>query len=216
MLCHLTMFGEFRSQAAAILNRALSEQGESIKHEFTIPQIDKFGELSTNICFQLAPILKKSPVEIAEMLAPKIKPSGLVKEVRAEGGYLNFYIEYGEFTKELFEKVGPDFGRGSEKKEKIIIEHTSANPDGPLHIGHLRNAVIGDTLSRILRFAGYNVDVHYYLNDMGKQTAKVVWGRRKFDVMGGKKDHATAEVYIEANRVIEEQGLDFEISDILT
>lgn len=210
------MFGEFRSQASAILKMVLPEPGDSLEPEFSIPQIDKFGDLSTNICFQLASVLKKSPVEIAEMLAPKIKPAGLVKEVRAEGGYLNFYIEYVEFSKRLLNTVGPDFGKGNEKKEKIIVEHTSANPDGPLHIGHLRNAVIGDTLSRILRFAGYDVEVHYYLNDMGKQTAKVVWGRRRFNVNDGKKDHATAEIYIMANKIIEEQELDYEISEILS
>ncbi len=150
------------------------------------------------------------------MFASEIKPSGLVKEVQAKGGYMNFYIDYDEFTKQLLDKIGPDFGRGSKKGEKIIVEHTSANPDGPLHIGHLRNAVIGDTLSRILRFAGYDVDVHYYLNDMGKQTAKVVWGIRRIKVDTGKKDNATAKVYVEASRIIEEQGLEDELSDILS
>jgi arginyl-tRNA synthetase len=211
------MFKEFRKDYNEGLNAALADfDVKNIKPFLAVPTVEAFGDLSTNVCFLLAPILKKSPVEIAETLAPMIKPIGLVKEVRAEGGYLNSFIEYRDFSKQLLEKISPDFGKGSKKGEKIIVEHTSANPDGPLHIGHLRNAVIGDTISRILKFAGYDVDVHYYLNDMGKQTAKVVWGRRKFDVKDGKKDHATAEVYIEANKIIEEQGLDDELSDILT
>ncbi len=60
--------------------------------------------------------------------------------------------------------------------KKIILEHTSANPNGPLHIGHIRNAILGDSLSRILSKAGYNVETQYYVNDMGRQIAMVVWG----------------------------------------
>jgi arginyl-tRNA synthetase len=209
------MFKEFRKQASNALGEVLKEQGISEEVVFSIPTVEMFGDLSTNICFQLAPILKKAPNEIAKSLVIKIKTSDLLKEVKAEGGYLNFYIHYPNFSKHLLKIVRDDFGKG-EKKEKVIVEHTSANPDGPLHIGHLRNAVIGDTLARILRFAGYETEVHYYLNDMGKQTAKVVWGMRKFKVGGGKKDQATAEVYIKANREIEEKGLDEELSNILS
>ena len=88
-----------------------------------------------------------------------------------------------------------------DNKGKIILEHTSANPDGPLHIGHIRNSVIGDTLARILKRAGYDVETQYYINDMGRQIAVVVWGLEnfKFDKTK-KKDHAIAEVYINANK----------------
>src|SRR3990172_7301003 len=210
------MFGEFRAQAKEMLEEVVKSHGVSIQPALSIPIVEEFGDLSTNVCFQLAPVFKKSPGEVAGQLAREIKPSGLVKEVRSEKGYLNFYIDYPRFTERLFEKIGPDFGRGVEKAETVIVEHTSANPDGPLHIGHLRNAVIGDSLAKILRFAGYEVVVHYYLNDMGKQAAKVVWGMRRFKLKEGKKDHATGEIYIEANKVIEEQGLDEEVSRILS
>ncbi|MFQ5800653.1 MAG: arginine--tRNA ligase, partial [Candidatus Hydrothermarchaeales archaeon] len=208
------MFEEFRSQARAILEKALRENGISVGPTFSIPPVEEFGDLSTNICFQLTATFKKPPEDVAKLFADHMEPSGFVEEVKAEKGYLNFYIDYPAFAKELFERIGPDFGKGT-KKEKIIIEHTSANPDGPLHIGHLRNAVIGDALARILRFAGYDTEVHYYLNDMGKQAAKVVWGTRKFKVGGGKKDHATAGVYIKASAEIEEKGLEEEVSRIL-
>ncbi|MDI6655718.1 MAG: arginine--tRNA ligase, partial [Candidatus Hydrothermarchaeota archaeon] len=93
--------------------------------------------------------------------------------------------------------------RGNSRGE-IVLEHTSANPDGPLHIGHGRNAIIGDTLSRILRFAGYKVETQFYVNDMGKQLAVVVWGLRKFKLDKRKKsDSAIAEVYIQANKMLE-------------
>jgi arginyl-tRNA synthetase len=89
---------------------------------------------------------------------------------------------------------------------KIVLEHTSANPNGPLHVGHIRNTVIGDTLARLFRKAGHTIEVQYYVNDMGRQIAIVVWGfthlgsdRRE----GEKGDHRVARVYIAANREIE-------------
>jgi arginyl-tRNA synthetase len=87
--------------------------------------------------------------------------------------------------------------------EKVIVEHTSANPDGPLHVGHIRNSVIGDTLVRILRRAGCTVDAEYYVNDMGRQEAMVVVGCDHFQLDGSKADHAIAKVYIAANKEME-------------
>jgi arginyl-tRNA synthetase len=103
------------------------------------------------------------------------------------------------------DKKGNNYGRGDKKNIKIILEHTSANPNGPLHIGHLRNAIIGDCLKRILEFYGYEVETHYYVNDMGRQMALVVYG---IDLFGldkeKKKDHAIAETYIKINKYLEE------------
>jgi arginyl-tRNA synthetase len=86
----------------------------------------------------------------------------------------------------------------------VIVEHTSANPDGPLHVGHIRNSVIGDTLVRILRRAGCTVDAQYYVNDMGRQEAMVVVGLRHFPLEDIKADHAIARVYIAANKAMQE------------
>jgi arginyl-tRNA synthetase len=135
----IDIFSEFRKQAAEAVRKAL--QKHKATGTFSVPALEEFGELSTNVCFQLSSQLKKPPGETASLLAKQITPSGMIREVRAEKGYLNFYVNHQILAKKLFEKMGPDFGRGEEKKEKIIVEHTSANPDGPLHIGHLRNAV---------------------------------------------------------------------------
>jgi arginyl-tRNA synthetase len=164
-----------------------------------------FGDISAP-CFELAPNLKKAPNDIAEELAAQIKPSGLVKEVQAAGGYVNFYLNYEKLAPELINRIkkeGDDFGRGG-GKEKIVLEHTSANPDGPLHIGHGRNAIIGDTLTRIMRFAGYKVETQYYINDMGRQLAVVVWGLETRKLSSEKNDHAISKVYIAANKEVEE------------
>ncbi|MEE8167644.1 MAG: arginine--tRNA ligase, partial [Candidatus Hydrothermarchaeales archaeon] len=180
-----------------------------------------FGELATPICFDLASVLKKSPKDIAEefTLAADISKASFIRAVKAVNGYLNFYLDYEKFTPILIKELralDKDYGR-MKKKEKVILEHTSANPDGALHIGHGRNAVIGDTLARIMRFAGYDVETQFYVNDMGKQLAIVVFGLRKLKLdRSKKKDHAIAEVYAKANSMLEEDAsCEEEISKLL-
>ncbi|ADG13082.1 arginyl-tRNA synthetase [Methanocaldococcus infernus ME] len=169
------------------------------------PKIE-MGDFSVNVAFRLAKELKRNPKEIAEELVKDLKVEG-VKEIKVVNGYINFYLDYEIYGRqvigEILEKKS-DYGRG-EKKEKIILEHTSANPNGPLHIGHLRNAIIGDCLKRILEFYGYEVETHYYVNDMGRQMALVVYGIEKFGLdKEKKKDHAIAEVYVKINKYLEE------------
>jgi arginyl-tRNA synthetase len=170
----------------------------------------ELGDYSVNICFRLAKELKKNPKIIAEELVDKLKSMNIegVKEIKAVNGYINFYIDYNKFAKNLVEEIdkkGENYGRGDKKPIKIILEHTSANPNGPLHIGHLRNAIIGDCLKRILEFYGYEVETHYYVNDMGRQMALVVYGIDLFGLnKDKKKDHAIAEVYIKINKYLEE------------
>ena len=170
----------------------------------------ELGDYSINICFRLAKELKKNPKIIAEELVDKLKSMNIegVKEIKAVNGYINFYIDYNKFAKNLVEEIdkeGNNYGRGDKNPIKIILEHTSANPNGPLHIGHLRNAIIGDCLKRILEFYGYDVETHYYVNDMGRQMALVVYGIDLFGLDKSKKnDHAIAEVYIKINKYLEE------------
>jgi len=100
---------------------------------------------------------------------------------------------------------GHDYGSQS-GRGKVILEHTSANPNGPLHVGHIRNSIIGDTLGRILEKAGYDVETQYYINDMGRQIAIVSWALEHFDFDTEKKsDHAIADIYIQANRVLNDE-----------
>jgi arginyl-tRNA synthetase len=195
------MFDEFKKQATEELSKVIKAD---VKITLEEPSGD-FGDISAP-CFELAPIFKKTPKDIAEELASKIKPSGLIKEVKAAGGYINFYLDYEKLAPELINKIkneGEDFGKGREKG-KIVLEHTSANPDGPLHIGHGRNAIIGDTLARIMGFAGYEVETQYYINDMGRQLAVVVWGLETRELGSEKNDHAISKVYIDANKEVEE------------
>ncbi len=198
-----------------MLKRIYSEAEELIRIALGVEKVEfqeareEYGDFATNICFSLAGKFKKAPQKIAEEAAEKIvlPEDSLISKVEAQNGFINFFINYTKVAELLIGEIkekGEEFGRGS-LEGKIILEHTSANPDGPLHIGHGRNAIIGDSLARILSFAGYEVERQYYLNDMGKQLAVVVFGLERFQLdKEKKKDHAIAEIYIKANKLYEE------------
>lgn len=135
-------------------------------------------------CFLLAPILKKSPVEIAQDLSKKTKKRKWISKVEARGGYVNFFIDDDLLIKETLNnilKLKENYGHLEKKDKKVIIEHTSANPNGPLHVGRARNPIIGDTLVRIFIASGYQVESQFYLDDMGKQVAILTWGLNNKD-----------------------------------
>jgi len=154
-------------------------------HKNLIDEIDVYesevADFSSTIAFRLSRKLKKSPIDIAFELSKKIKPEMYVEKVEARNGYLNFYLGYEELFPEIIREVrtrGSDYGRALDKRKRIILEHTSINPSGPVHIGRLRNSLIGDAIARILRFNGFEVETHYYVNDTGKQIAIIFQGFR--------------------------------------
>lgn len=158
---------EAKKKVVEILN---DETGEKLGLEYI--DYSPHADLSANICFKIAKDRGESPVEVAEKLAKKIKPSGVIARVEAKNGFLNFFIDYEKFGLSVLEDaIGKDFGKGMEKKVKIVLEHTSNNPSGPVHVGRLRNSIIGDSLRRILSYAGYKVETRYWVNDVGKQVA---------------------------------------------
>ena len=140
------------------------------------PKIE-MGEAASPVCFELAKRLKKAPRLIAQEIANGLGGiAGIARVEVAGGGYLNAYFERGEFWDAL--------GQGAEQKadsqdwlsHKIIVEHTSINPNKAAHIGHVRNAVLGDTMVRILRHAGNRVQIQNYIDNTGVQVADVVIG----------------------------------------
>ncbi|BDH78646.1 MAG TPA: arginine--tRNA ligase [Methanothermobacter sp.] len=191
------------------LKKALSTLNYPIVDiRFEEPPTPELGDLATTISFELASKLKKNPVEISKTIIGVVKLPPLFEKVEAKGPYINFFIDYQNFSRKLLDSIDEDYGRLPEKGEKVILEHTSANPNGPLHIGHIRNAIIGDSLARILKFAGYNVETHYYVNDMGRQIAMIVWGLLNLqkgleDYPGDKWDHKIGRLYYEVNKYLE-------------
>lgn len=177
-------------------------------------------------CFQLSKILKKDAREISKEISKKIKGEW-IKETKAMGGYVNFYINVDKLAKELItkiEKMGDNFGKLDEKNLKVIVEHTSANPNGPLHVGRARNPIIGDTIARLLKFGGYDVITQYYVDDMGKQVATLFWGVKNLKEKGKimeektrkKPDHIYVVYYQIASKLMEEdERVKEEIEEIM-
>jgi arginyl-tRNA synthetase len=152
--------------------------------EFSRPPSPEMGELSSSLCFRLASRLGRSPQELAEELAGAIDPSisKLVASVEAVRGYLNFHADAEEFSRLVLETaVGEDEEYGfmkTDSAETVMVEHTSANPNGPIHIGNARNSILGDALARMLRRRGHRVVIHFYVDDMGRQVAMAAYGWR--------------------------------------
>ncbi|MCK5056846.1 MAG: arginine--tRNA ligase [Candidatus Aminicenantes bacterium] len=142
---------------------------------FSIPPDRKFGCLSTTIPFILAKKKKEKPFLIGSRIIEKIKAElPYFSEIKlAGGGFINFYFKKGFLFKYLIEHKDR---KAADKKQKVIVEHTSINPNKAAHIGHLRNACLGDVLVESLRFLGCEVEVQNYLDDTGIQVADVVWG----------------------------------------
>lgn len=142
------------------------------------PKDEEYGDISF-ACFELAKKEKQNPVLIAKNISEKIKLNKWIEKVEAVGPYVNFFMNI-ETLSEMIEKkfVKNDFGKGS-KKGKILVEHTSINPNTSPHVGRTRNALIGDSVSRILRFSGYNVEVQYLVNDVGKQIAMLTLATKR-------------------------------------
>ena len=166
------------------------------------------ADLATTIAFTLAKQKKQSPFLIAKDLAAELVTDPVLKgiTIEAKGPYINFIFGREYISEAVKEAVKPGYGSLTKKETRIVLEHTSANPNGPLHVGHIRNSIIGDTLARVFRKAGYGLEVQYYVNDMGRQIAIVVWGFENLDstpVAGEKEDAHIARVYIAANQEIE-------------
>jgi arginyl-tRNA synthetase len=136
------------------------------------------GDLAFS-CFSLAKIAKKSPQDIANELSEKIVLGEYIEKVEQKGPYINFFYNLKKLTGMTLEAVlnlKEDYGNSPSNKTKIILEHTSANPTDKLHIGRARNPIIGDTLARVLKKAGFDVETQYYVDDMGKQAVTLAYG----------------------------------------
>jgi len=161
-------------------------------------------------CFPLAARAKKAPAAIADELAGDISGEW-IGHVEAVNGYVNCFIDEKRLAAWLPPQVlemDERYGAGESRRESVIVEHTSANPNGPLHVGRGRNPMLGDTLARIFRFAGYDVETQFYLDDMGKQVAILAWGLEHLELApdAAKPDHRSVVFYQEANRRMEEDA----------
>ena len=169
------MYLELQKQLGALIRGVLKE-----KYDLDVPNIPieippelKFGELSTPIALQLARTLRKAPKVIAtEIVAALGTPAGFAGFEVAGAGYINARLDRGFAVQDFLRAAGEGSATGSH----ALVEHTSINPNKAAHIGHLRNAILGDTFVRLLRAAGAKVDVQNYIDNTGVQVADVVVG----------------------------------------
>src|SRR5262249_26486943 len=132
-----------------------------------VPPNRALGDLAVTVAFQLARTLRRSPHVIAQDIATAIgQLPGVARIVPAGNGYLNVYLDRESF---LIARLRNEIPAPAAPAAKTIVEHTAINPNKAAHIGHLRNATLGDTLVRVLRFRGVPVEVQNYIDDLGVQ-----------------------------------------------
>ncbi len=173
-----------KEEVASLLKKALKETGIALDEEeiiriIGIPPSSELGDYSFP-CFSFARILKKNPVQIAFELKTRLEKNKNqeISRIDATNGYVNFFINREEQFKKIILQIlkeKDNFGKENiGKGEKILIEHTSINPNASPHLGRSRNALIGDSLVRVSKFLGFKPEVHYYVNDVSKQIAMLV------------------------------------------
>ncbi len=181
----------------------------------TDPVIESPRSSQADLClvtFPLAKALKKPLQEISDMILQELGADARW-ELGASGGYLNCNFKDDPFIPEMATYIwskGEGIGVSGSRNEKATIEHTSANPNGPFHVGRARNPIIGDTLVRSLRMVGYDVEAQYWVNDMGKQVMILAWGIKNIsekelpESARDKEDHKLVRYYQAANAMMEE------------
>ncbi len=148
---------------------------------FNLPPQRELGDFSSAVCLSMAKQRRESPMKIAQEMAERLKsnPPPYIEDIGVSPpGYLNFKVDWPALAQDLIPRIlqeGEFFGKpGSEPKEKVFIEHTSVNPNKAMHIGHLRNSVLGDTVARVLEWLGLSTEVCNYIDDTGLQVVDVV------------------------------------------
>lgn len=174
-------------------------------------------------CFIFTSELDETPIEIAENISKKIDLS--IGTAIPEGPYINFQLDDDYLIQNTIEtclKMKNEFGSLGSKDKKIIIEHTSANPNGPLHVGRARNPIIGDTMARVYERSGYEIERQYFVNDIGRQMAILAWGTQnieKEELPGLKRDKFDYQIvryYQKASDLIEnDEDIEEEITELI-
>lgn len=192
------MFAGLKNEIAETLAEVSGAGKERCLASLETPK-NNFGDLSSRVAFDLARELKKNPAGIAKEIAGKMPKHKYLEKVSAAGPYINFFFSP-EFYCRIAEEAARnrDYGKGAGKKGKTIVEFPSVNPNKPWHVGHLRNAVLGDSAVRILEFAGNEVEAMDYIDDLGLQVAQSLYWYLKQgeNKPTGKFDHFIGEQYV--------------------
>jgi len=215
-------FALFRSECRNALEDAIKKlfpKAEIAPLTLEKPPSPDFGQLASSLCFELAKSVKEKPAVLAERIVEAMDKSKfylIERVVPAGGGYINFHVDFAKFSALVIQSVrqfDKDYGFVKvEKPLKIIVEHTSVNPLHPIHIGQARNPMLGDAVANMFKAMGHRVFRHYYIDDVGRQTAVIAYGYKKLGKPKpeGKPDHFIGRIYtitsclIEINRLKKE------------
>jgi len=189
----------FKNLVVKHLKKYVDADASSIE----VPPDPKMGDYAFP-CFQLAKKMKKIPKLIAAELAEKIGKNKPFSDIRSNGPYVNFYLDTNALASHVFGKISADFGKGSNKKEKIMIEYSQVNTHKAFHVGHLRGTILGWSLVKLYRFSGYNTVAANYQGDIGAHVAKVIWylKKHKFSYPNTHKGIWLGSIYQKANLLL--------------
>ena len=208
----------FQNELRRAIRSSLDLDPETITLSY--PPSAELGDLASSVCFEIARTARRPPRELAATVVEAFEPGGGIARVEvAGGGYINAFLDRNGILRRWLREGPPDAAVA--EGAKSIVEHTNINPNKAAHIGHLRNAVLGDTLVRCLRHLGYPVEVQNYIDDTGVQVADLVVGFRalrgeelpevlerytesKLRERGERFDYVAWDLYAEVTRFYEE------------
>ncbi|RLI66225.1 MAG: hypothetical protein DRP02_10260 [Candidatus Gerdarchaeota archaeon] len=223
-VCEIKMSDQLEAyilKLARLTNEVIKKLG--LKGEATIQEVTKKSTLS-DFCvpvFKLAKANGKNPIELAKQIASEMPQDILYLEVKAEGGFVNFKLNRQQCSREILMHIlrEPAFYKSKlYHKQRIMVEHTSANPNGPIHIGNFRGSIIGDTYARILKAVGAEVKTHFYVDDLGHQIPVVVIGYQQLNKHKKVKpkekiDHFLGKIYGITHTIYDIQKLKQELKE---
>jgi arginyl-tRNA synthetase len=222
----LSSYGQIREELYAALSDAMEEcYYDSSLLTNTIDFARAVGDISCSVAFKVAKTKPGSPNDIARSIAEKLLKNPRIQKFSIDNGYINFYLNRAKFTKDTVDYIfdadpaKPISSIGT--NEKVIIEYPSANPAHPLHVGQLRNAILGDSISNLHMACGYRLEKEDYIDDLGLQAAQALWGSMNRDKLNlpfdpkKKFDHALGEAYVAAYKYITDNKLDDQIKELM-
>ncbi len=207
----------------SLLQQKLNLPTEEISSLLSIPPDEKFGDIALP-CFKLSKIFKKSPQKISKELEQDIKipTDSLIRKIQATGAFVNFFYDESKLAKLIFQQIWNEKERYGYKKDQnktIVIEFPSPNTNKPLHLGHLRNMALSESVSRLLESQGYKIARVNLLNDRGIHICKSIlaykkWGENKNP--NKKEDHFVGDFYVLYSKNVQTNpDLEEEVQDLL-
>ncbi len=213
---------KIKVEIGAAIRNAMEKCGyDPAKLEGTLDFARGFGDMACSVAFRIGKEKGMNPKDVAGSIASAMSKPACVGEVRVEGGYMNFALVRESYVSDTLDyafgiEVGAaasDLGNG----EKVIVEYPSVNPNKPWHLGHLKNAVLGDAVANICAGAGYSVEREDFIEDLGLQVVESTWSYINVnkDPKGEKFDHWMGEEYVKINRHMEVNNIKNELSALL-